>query len=70
MFGSVMRRDLTNVEEAFVSIAVQRLDERHRARAARRRWSIWPACSATLPAEVASHPHLSMLTGPGGRASR
>jgi type IV secretory pathway VirB4 component len=60
MLGLVLRRDLSNVEESMLAIAVERLDAAHRRRPATLR--DLARFLGELPAELARHEHLSLLS--------
>jgi hypothetical protein len=61
LLGLVLRRDLSNVEESMLAIAVQGLDRTHRC-GKPATLSDLARLLGELPAELRSHEHLSLLT--------
>jgi hypothetical protein len=60
LLGLVLRRDLTVVEESLLAVAVERLDRAHRRRPAT--LIDLARLLGQLPAELATHEHLSLLS--------
>ncbi len=61
LLGLVLRRDLTNVEETMLAIAVERLDRTHRAGRPPVLGDL-ARLLGEMPAELARHEHLSLLS--------
>jgi type IV secretory pathway VirB4 component len=59
MLGSVLRRDLSTVEESLLAIAIARLDDRRHGTAT---LADLARMLGGLPAEIAQHEHLSLLS--------
>ena len=61
IYGLVLRRDLTTIEEALLSIAIKRLDDTHVGHAAPTLVDL-ARMLGDLPAELVNHPELSLLS--------
>lgn len=68
MIAQVLRRELTNVEESILAVAVERLDQSHRRDKPATLVDLARILGA-LPDELANHEHLSLLTDTDIRTS-